>query len=303
MPKILISYRRADSSAIAGRIADRLAHHYGEDSVFMDVDSIPIGIDFRTHIDETLQRADVVLAVIGRNWLGQDAGGAVRMKEKTDAVRVEVETALRNRVRIIPVLVDGAKMPASSELPPEFGDFAFLNAAEVATGRDFRSHMDRLIGAIDGSAGAEPRGAVPATAEIQASAQRPWLTDALRYFVFPFVLLLVAHHLIVNEFDLSTEYLWAACIGVPFLFGFALLWIARRGAGPAFAFALALGIIGVVAMTISESLNSGDPIMPQNRQEWLDNMNFAAAIGLSFLAGHAVARALRAVLNRKTGKR
>jgi hypothetical protein len=302
MPKILISYRRADSSAIAGRIADRLSNHYGEDSVFMDVDSIPIGIDFRTHIDETLQQADVVLAVIGRNWLGQDAG-AVRMNEKTDAVRVEVETALRNKIRIIPVLVDGAKMPASSELPLEFGDFAFLNAAEVATGRDFRSHMDRLIGAIDGSTGADTRGAASAGAEVQKPAQTPWLTDGLRYFVVPFIVLLVAHHLIVNEFDLRTEYLWAACIVVPFLSGVALLWIARRGAGPAFAFALALGIIGVVAMTISESLNSGDPIMPQNRYEWLDNINFAVAIALSFLAGHAVARALRAVLNRNTGKR
>ncbi len=303
MPKILISYRRADSSAIAGRIADRLSHHYGEDSVFMDVESIPIGIDFRTHIDETLQQADVVLAVIGRNWLGQDAAGAVRMNEKTDAVRVEVETALRNKIRIIPVLVDGAKMPASSELPPEFGDFAFLNAAEVATGRDFRSHMDRLIGAIDGSAGADARGAASATAENREPAQTTWLTDGLRYFVVPFVLLLVAHHLIVNEFDLRTEYLWASCIGVPFLSGFALLWVARRGAGPAFAFAIALGIIGVVAMTISESLNSGDPIMPQNRYEWLDNINFAVAIALSFLAGHAVARVLRAVSSRKTRKR
>jgi hypothetical protein len=303
MPKILISYRRADSSAIAGRIADRLSHHYGEHSVFMDVDSIPIGIDFRTHIDETLQQADVVLAVIGRNWLGQDAVGAVRMSEKTDAVRVEVETALRNKIRIIPVLVDGAKMPASSELPVEFGDFAFLNAAEVATGRDFRSHMDRLIGAIDGSAGADTRGPSSVMAESREPVQTSWLTDELRYFGVPFVLLLVAHHLIVNEFDLRTEYLWAACIGVPFLSGFALLWVARRSAGPAFAFAIALGIISVVAMTISESLNSGDPIVPQNRYEWLDNINFAVAIALSFLAGHAVARVLRAVLNRKTEKR
>ena len=100
MSGIFISYRRGDSEGQARALSIELAKLVGEDSVFMDVDSIPIGIDFRTHIDETLQRADVVLAVIGRNWLGQDAGGAVRMNEKTDAVRVEVETALRNRVRI-----------------------------------------------------------------------------------------------------------------------------------------------------------------------------------------------------------
>ncbi len=60
MPKILISYRRSDSSAITGRIFDRLSHHYGEDLVFMDVDSIPIGIDFRQHIQEMLLGADVL---------------------------------------------------------------------------------------------------------------------------------------------------------------------------------------------------------------------------------------------------
>src|ERR1700730_4262365 len=152
MPTIVISYRRSDSSAVAGRIFDRLSHHYGEDAVFMDVDSIPIGIDFRTHIQETLLRTDVLIAVIGANWLGVNAAGTARMDERTDSVRVEIETALEQKMRIIPVLVDGAKMPASSDLPPEFGNFAFLNAAEVVTGRDFRSHMDRLINAIDQSA-------------------------------------------------------------------------------------------------------------------------------------------------------
>ncbi len=67
MPTIAISYRRSDSSAIAGRIYDRLAAHYGENNVFMDIDNIPLGIDFRTHFHETLQRTDVLIAVIGRN--------------------------------------------------------------------------------------------------------------------------------------------------------------------------------------------------------------------------------------------
>jgi hypothetical protein len=311
MPKILISYRRADSSAIAGRIADRLSNHYGDDSVFMDVDSIPIGIDFRTHIQETLRQTDVLIAVIGPNWLGQNAGGAARVNDKTDAVRVEVETALARNMRVIPVLVDGAKMPGSSELPPEFGNFAFLNAAEVATGRDFRSHMDRLIAAIDHSMAGATRGAAtrvpsgrasPTAAEAPKSAQQAWLNDGLRYFVVPLVVLLVAHDLIVNKFDLKTEYLWASCITVPFLSGFALLWADRRGAGRALVFALALGVIGVVAMTISESLNSGDPIMPQTRFEWWDNIDFAVAIALSFIVGHGAARALRAVSDRNTAK-
>ena len=118
----------------------------------------------------------------------------------------------------------------------------------------------------------------------------------------PLVLLLVAHYVVVNALDLNTEYLWLASVAVPFVFGFALFWASDRGAGPATAFAVALGLIGVAGMTISESLNSGDPILPQTRFEWRDNIQFAGAIALSFIAGQVLARALHAVLGRKLGK-
>jgi hypothetical protein len=311
MPTIVISYRRSDSSAIAGRIFDRLTSHYGEESVFMDVDNIPLGVDFRTHIQEILQRTDVLIAVVGANWLGLNSAGGTRMHDKADPVRVEIETALQRQTRIIPVLVDGAKMPESAELPPEFGNFAYLNAADVATGRDFRTHMDRLIDAIDravaGGTHAPPVRSRPsrtpaAVAANGEPARKSWLTDALRYFAVPLILLLVAHHVVVNAFDLNTKYLWIASTVVPFVFGFALFWLGRRGAGPAFAFAVALGIVGVAGMTVSQSLNSGDPMLPQTRFEWWDNINFAAIIALSFMAGHALARALRAALPRSSVK-
>jgi hypothetical protein len=305
MPRIVLSYRRSDSSAISGRIFDRLTSHYGEESVFMDIDNIPLGVDFRTHIHEILQRTDVLIAVIGANWLGRNQAGETRMHEKADPVRVEIETALQHKSRIIPVLVDGAKMPESSDLPPEFGNFAYLNAAEVATGRDFRTHMDRLIAAIDNTGSGESLRAPAhahsgrtqtAVADVGKPAQEPWFADALRYFAVPLVLLLVAHHVIVNAFDLNTKYLWAASTVVPFVFGFAVFWPGRRGAGPALGFALALGVVAVAGMTLSQSLNSGDPIMPQTRFEWWDNINFAAIIALAFMAGHTFARALRATL-------
>jgi TIR domain len=311
MPTIVISYRRSDSSAIAGRIFDRLTSHYGEESVFMDVDNIPLGVDFRTHIHQILQRTDVLIAVIGANWLGLNSGGGARMHEHADPVRVEIETALQRQTRIIPVLVDGAKMPESAALPPEFGNFAYLNAADVATGRDFRTHMDRLIDAIDrtvaGDTHAPPVRSKSARAPTAAAvsgepARKSLLTDALRYFVVPLVLLLVAHHVVVNAFDLNTRYLWIASTMVPFCFGFALFWPGRRGAGPAFAFAVALGIVGVAGMTVSQSLNSGDPMLPQTRFEWWDNINFVAIIALSFLAGHVLARVLRAAWPRSPVK-
>jgi hypothetical protein len=149
MSKIIISYRRADSAAISGRIFDRLASHYGDDAVFMDVDKIPFGTDFREHIRKVLLEGDILLAVIGPNWLGKGADGTSRIKDEADPVRVEVETALRQKTRVIPVLVDGAAMPSTADLPDALRDLAYLNAAPLDVGRDFRAHMDRLIRSID----------------------------------------------------------------------------------------------------------------------------------------------------------
>jgi TIR domain len=305
MPTIAISYRRSDSSAIAGRIFDRLTAHFGDDSVFMDVDNIPVGVDFRSQIDETLHRTDVLLAVIGVNWLSRDSAGLSRLQEKTDPVRVEIETAVARKIHIIPVLVDGAKMPDAAELPAEFGNFAYLNAAEVATGRDFRSQMERLIDAINRTMAAPTGTAAARAISPQSGAHHPkapqhsWKVDFTEYFVMPLILLLVAHHMIVNAFNLDTKYLWIASAVVPCAFGFALFWLANRRTGAAIGFAIALGIVGVAGMTLSQSLNSGDPIMPQSRFEWLDNINFVAVITFSFLAGHALGRGLRGIAARK----
>ena len=70
MPKITISYRRADTDVMAGRIRDRLAAHYGEEAVFMDIDDIPYGKDFRVHIREAVVQSDVLLVIVGQRWLG-----------------------------------------------------------------------------------------------------------------------------------------------------------------------------------------------------------------------------------------
>jgi hypothetical protein len=303
MPTIVISYRRSDSSAISGRIYDRLTAHYGEHSVFMDVDNIPFGTDFRSHIRETLQRSDILIAIIGTKWLGSSADGNSRMQEKTDPVRLEIETALERKIPILPVLVDGAKMPESTELPAEFGSFAYLNAAEVATGRDFRSHMERLIGAIDQVTTGNPAAATPQliSRRVQArtsyaDGKQTWLNDTVRYFAAPLILLLIAHHVIINAYDFDVIYLQAACAAVPFSFGAALFWLGSRSTAAATAFAVALGIVADAAMTVSQSLYSGDTIMPQTRGEWWDNIDYAALVSISYILGHVTARALRKVL-------
>jgi len=149
MPKIIISYRRADSGAITGRIRDRLAQHYGEDSVFMDIDNIPFGMDFRKNIAEALAKNEILLAVIGPDWLGASPTGAARIHDETDPVRIEVETALQRGIPTIPVLVGGAGMPKPEELPDSLKSLSFHNAAEVDSGRDFHAHMDRLLRSMD----------------------------------------------------------------------------------------------------------------------------------------------------------
>lgn len=76
MPKITISYRRADTDVMAGRIRDRLVVHYGEDAVFMDIDSIPFGTHFRAHIFDAVVHSDMLLVIVGQRWLGAGRGGS-----------------------------------------------------------------------------------------------------------------------------------------------------------------------------------------------------------------------------------
>lgn len=147
MPKIFVSYRRKSSEGITGRIVDRLVAQYGKDSVFVDIDSIAAGADFRERINQVLNEADVVIAIVGPQWL--ESGKQAWTDQKNDWVRVEIEAALRRNALIIPVLVDGASMPGAGDLPDSIRDFAYRTAVVVAGGQDFHSHVDRLIRSID----------------------------------------------------------------------------------------------------------------------------------------------------------
>ena len=148
--KIAISYRRTDAEAMAGRIRDRLVSHFGEASVFMDIDSIPVGVDFRDHVRSEIGAADIVLVIIGPAWLGRKSRTS-RILDPQDPVRVELEIALQMGIPIIPTLIFGASMPAAKDLPPSLESLSFRNATEVGTGRDFHHHMDRLVKVIAGT--------------------------------------------------------------------------------------------------------------------------------------------------------
>ena len=115
MPIIVISYRRQDSNDIARRIYEALKVRYGEKSVYIDIESIQPSADYRVHIRQTLERALVMLAVIGTQWRGVRPDGGARIFDPDDPVRDEVETMLANRRAVMPVLVNGAAMPSDSE--------------------------------------------------------------------------------------------------------------------------------------------------------------------------------------------
>ena len=146
--KIILSYRRSDSDVITGRIRDNLANRYGEDAIFMDIDSIPLGFDYRKQMKDALAENKVMIAVIGPKWLG-GRGKDARINADNDPVRIELETALQQGTPIIPVLVGGATMPKAVDLPQSLQELCYINAGEVDGGRDFRQHMSRLINGID----------------------------------------------------------------------------------------------------------------------------------------------------------
>jgi hypothetical protein len=170
VPRILISYRRGDADPTVYRIHETLSHRYGSKSVFIDVDDMPFGADFRDHIKKVLKEIDILLAIIGPNWLNEIQKRAA--ENKTDYVQQEIEAALQRKIPVIPVLVQKAEMPDPSVLPRTLQNLAFHHAAEVDQGRDFRIHMDRLAREIDRILGIEVK--VAPSIEVKVAAdQKP----------------------------------------------------------------------------------------------------------------------------------
>ena len=130
--KIFINYRRDDSIGMAGRLHDRLAQAFGPDNIFMDVDNIPVGEDFVDYLNSQVAACDVVLAVIGPTWLrAKDKRGQRRLHQSDDWVAIELAAAFTRNVRVIPILVEGTRMPSESELPDSLKPLARRQAAEV----------------------------------------------------------------------------------------------------------------------------------------------------------------------------
>jgi hypothetical protein len=144
-PRVFVSYRREDSAAYAGRIEDRLRRALGRNRLFMDVDNVALGVNFAKLLQDEIARSDVLLVVIGRNWLGACGDdGRRRLDKPDDFVRIEIATALRRNIPVIPVLLDGAAVPKADELPEELKDLALSNALDLRHA-SFHNDISRLI--------------------------------------------------------------------------------------------------------------------------------------------------------------
>lgn len=149
MAKIFINYRRKDSAPYAGRLYDRLAGHFGHDHVFMDIDQIEPGEVFDQVIEDKLAAVQAAVVLIGEHWLDiADANGQRRLDDPDDWVRLEIAAVLERGIRVIPVLVGGATMPKSTQLPECLVPLTRRQAIEITDHR-FHADTDKLIKALE----------------------------------------------------------------------------------------------------------------------------------------------------------
>jgi len=136
MSTVFISYRRGDSSGHTGRLFDSLEERFGREAFFHDVESLEYGLDFPAELEKALTGSRAVLVMIGPNWITSQVNGVRRLDQENDFVRLEVAAALaRKDVRTIPVLVGGATMPSSEQLPEPLKALATRNGIEISDSR------------------------------------------------------------------------------------------------------------------------------------------------------------------------
>lgn len=155
--KLFINYRRDDTAPYAGRLYDRLTAHFGADQVFIDIDQIEPGEDFVEVINRKVGACEIAVVSIGPNWLSAtDASGKRRLDDEEDFVRMEIIAALERKIRVIPVLVGGARMPQREDLPEALAPLSRRNAIELSETR-FHADVNRLIEAIEKARASDER--------------------------------------------------------------------------------------------------------------------------------------------------
>ncbi len=180
--KVFISYRRADSAGHAGRVHDRLEREFGRDLLFMDVDAIPLGANFVKVLGEEVAKCDVLLAIIGPGWLdARDEENNRRLENAFDFVRIEIAAALTRDIPVIPILLDGARVPKADQLPDNLKELANRHGLDVRHA-SFHIDMDKLVRGLKGRGGAPsgrgesqpPPGAIPVDFGMPGKTETRW---------------------------------------------------------------------------------------------------------------------------------
>jgi hypothetical protein len=174
---VFISYRREDSQGQARALFQDLVASLGKDAVFMDVDGIALGRDFREVLQERLATCELMLVLIGREWLAaQDSAGRRRLDNPADFVCLEIAAALKRRIPITPLLVEGAQMPGPEQLPESIRELAYRNGFELSHNRwdsDVRELMKRLGIGPDAKSAADA--GFRSASAIPTRSAKPWL--------------------------------------------------------------------------------------------------------------------------------
>jgi TIR domain len=149
LPRIFLCYRRDDTQDAAGRLHDRLVDAFGPERVFMDIDSVPLGIDFVEHVTDQIRKCSAVIVMIGKQWQTiKDKKRRRRLDNEDDLVRAEIRAALQQKIPVIPVTVQNAAMPQAEDLPDDIRLLARRNGIELSATR-WRTDVERLIKELD----------------------------------------------------------------------------------------------------------------------------------------------------------
>lgn len=250
MPRIFISYRRADTAGHAGRLYDHLSQYLDPDDIFMDIADIPPGEDFVKVLEDSLAEVDVVLVLIGPHWLTlADNQGRRRLDDPADFVRLEVITALNNpAIRVIPVLVNGAHMPSGADLPEDLQPLARRNAVTLDNAR-FGYDVERLALVLGGKASSAP----PVDPQ-QAARHRYWRWGTYSVLVLFFVTGIVAMLTGFEDAAGGTVLSVVYCVLVPAVFmGMSAIWPLRTSLATVWAVGVqgGLGLVMILLAYLS----------------------------------------------------
>jgi hypothetical protein len=144
--RVFISYRRNDSKYQARMIYGAFQKVVPRDCLFMDINSIPPGVDFVETLQSWVNQCEIMLALIGPGWIEatDPKTGHRRFDDPNDFVRVEIREALCRSMPVVPVLLDGTSMPDAEHLPEDMKGLV-RRQAEFVEYRTFDADVERLI--------------------------------------------------------------------------------------------------------------------------------------------------------------